>query len=97
MPNTVKDLRISTDDLNMEPSGSGNDTRACLLGHVVINGVYFHVEAYAVEEDDDGTLYTVDPPYGEHLESAYELSGDSLQTVSIGGRDYVLVVYPYAK
>jgi len=86
---------ISLEQLNLSnprPELNG----AMLHGQLTIAGGSFHVTAVQVKVDDQGGLTAVCSEYDEDIEALYALSGDSLTTVTIDGKDYVLAIVPHA-
>jgi hypothetical protein len=88
---TLADLTRSAD----------NDPR--LHGTLFLLGVPMHVECIPVRDADDGNQEAWTGVDGDDLENARdrlkglhaEFSDTGFQTVSIGGRAYVVVVFPH--
>lgn len=49
-----------------------------------------------MEDAGGGTLRAEDPGYQSKVEAAYELSGDSLTTMSYLGKRWVVCIFPFA-
>lgn len=88
---------ITIPDDAWEPNTALGDGRARLLTKLTINGVPLHLEAWALEdeEDEDGVRHAlVDDDDLDRLVEAVGADGP-FRTLEIGGRDYVLVATPY--
>lgn len=87
----------------LRPVGPPDDPAARQLGTVEIGGSSFHFEAIAVHEAEaPGQVMVVadDPEDGAVLLQQLELlagEGDPFETVSLGGREYVLYMTPYRR
>ena len=67
-----------------------------LLSWITIGGCSMHLEAFESTEDAEGNQVFV----GAYAETANmligEVEGDEWDTVTIEGRQYVLIVYPFS-
>ena len=62
-----------------------------------INGTFFHVEAIAVDEDEESGQFAIQDPHGR-LEDAMHVDGDgAFETTEIEGLPYryVIVITPF--
>lgn len=84
--------------------GAVADPAARLLTTLHVHGggdgdgaVFVHLEAIAVHDEDGDQVVDCDE-YETVLEQAYDISGDGpLTTLTIGGREYVLVAITFAQ
>ncbi len=79
---------------DLEPVGPADRPEGHLLGTLLIAGVLHHVEAFEVEERDgsqESLLGECETSFGELSEIAQE----PMQTVTIAGRPYVVLVTPF--
>lgn len=101
-------LRLDIPEDDWEASGDDEDTtaRLSLRPMLRVAGVPMHLEAYAVHDEPEGvasggfvsSMQVADHPWGETaVNCIYEIGGHDkpLETVTIRGRDYVLVAYPH--
>jgi len=79
-----------------EDTGEPGDPTAELTCTVVVNGVSFHADAYAVVSADFG-LAAAHPDHERDLDAVYAAAHAEgrFDTVEIGGRDYVMVLTPH--
>lgn len=87
---------LEIDDDWWEETGSDDDPSSRLLGSLCINGVYHHLEAYAVTEKK-GMQEAADLTFEEHVEGMFLVGqpDKAFQTVEIRGRQYVLTMTPF--
>lgn len=74
-----------------------DDPTACLRGPIlIINGLPMHLEAWAVDYDEAGIQQPADE-YAEDYEKLHEAvhADGSFNTISIRGRDYIVVASPF--
>lgn len=79
-----------------EDTGEAGDPTAELTCTVVVNGVSFHADAYAVVSTD-GCQEAAHPYHEGDLDAVYAAAHAEgrFDTVEIGGRDYVVVLTPH--
>jgi hypothetical protein len=66
-----------------------------LLAPIIVNGIRLHVEAYEVKTDG-GVQEIADPNFQAEWEAACTFNQNSaFETVTIRGREYVLIATPY--
>lgn len=107
MTTTETALALTIPDDAWDPIGPDNDTpaeqadrllwsRILYRPGVRINGVGFHLEGWAVEEDEDAHMQTAEWD-DESLGLIHNAVGadGSWDTVTVNGREYVLVMSPY--
>jgi hypothetical protein len=78
----------------LKPAGPAERPEGHLLGTLVIGGVPHHLEAFEVEERDgcqESVLAERDTSFAE----LSEIAQGPMQTVTIGGRAYVVLVTPF--
>jgi hypothetical protein len=81
-------------ECDLKPVGPGNRPEGHLLGTLLIGGVPHHVEAFEVEERDgcqESVLAERETSFGE----LSEIAQGPMQTVTIAGRPYVVLVTPF--
>lgn len=99
-------LDIAEDDWEITGDDEDPGSRLTLNPTLRIAGVPMHLEAYAVHEEPEGvasggfvsTMQVADHAWGETaVNCIYEIGGHDkpLDTVTIRGREYVLVAYPH--
>lgn len=105
-PTVAIDLRITDDQWDAigpqygdEPAEAKESllwSRIIHRGGVRINGVGFHLEGWAVEYDEDEHRHTAlwDDDNLGHVHMGVGADG-SWDTVTVNGREYVLVMSPY--
>ncbi len=74
-----------------------DENELCYLSTLDINGTLFHVEAIAVDEDEESGQFAIQDPYGR-LEDAMKVDGDgAFETVEIEGLAYryVIIITPF--
>jgi hypothetical protein len=74
-----------------------NDARSAMHAGLQIGDGSFHVEAYEVTMDADQRPVAVDPAYAMELEDVASLTGGNPTTVTIDGRQFVVVIFPHAE
>lgn len=92
-------LNITPEQLGFKPVGDNTDggtLESCLHGQIRLAGLTCHVQAYEVTVGADGVVSAVNPAYDDEVEALYTLSADSLSTVEIDGRIYVVTAFPHA-
>ena len=57
-----------------------------LLAQVKVNGVPFHAHAFLCFTDENGK---------DEADAIYTLNDQAMQTVTIHGREYIVVIYPH--
>lgn len=70
-----------------------------LLTHLNIGGTLHHIEAIAVH-DEDGIQFADDPAWESRLNQlteVFEPDNRGWRTVTINGREYVLVMEPFSR
>jgi hypothetical protein len=79
------------------PCSDSTDPHARCLAWVQINGMNCHVEAIAVYVDANDIQNATDPEWQSALEQVYEaVGGDGgWQTITMFGREYVLILTPF--
>lgn len=95
----MKEHQISIAQLNLRPEGMDTDAapESVLKGTIQIGTGTFHVSAIQVEADDEGILQAVNSIFADDLDRIYGLNcNDSLSSIEIEGRNYVLVIYPFS-
>lgn len=67
-----------------------------LFAEVGVNGWWFHAEAWEVADDESQVQRATDPECEEQLGAIHAALGcdGPFQTLSIGERRYVVVIYP---
>lgn len=91
-------MNIDPSQLKWEAFADGDDPRAKLLDESFsIAGCPMHLEAFAVNEDDDGAQTAVDFSVEDDLDAirAGVHADGPWRTVQIDGREYVLIASPY--
>ena len=81
----------------------GNENASRLLATIKINGTQFHLEAVEVREGERRSSVDVDAPEQEYVDApdwiqeaiAASADGEPVQTITIKGREYVLIATPY--
>lgn len=79
-----------------ERAGRNGGDGSRLLGTIVINGCDLHLEALAVSRDGDMQIWSTDAGELSALHDAVG-AGGPWQTVTINGREYVLIATPYCE
>ncbi len=88
---------VTVDPEVWEQTGSENDPRSRLLTSALINGRYFHMEAYAVEPNASEQR-VADPLFEDEWRGLCLLEPDgAFQTQAIDGREYVIVLRPFCE
>jgi hypothetical protein len=68
-----------------------------LLAQVTIMGTGHHIEAYRIEDRDDGYICLANPEMEEELmPTLQDLYSGAYETVTIRGHRYVLFMFPHA-
>lgn len=76
-------------------NGPANSDR--LLAQVTIMGTGHHIEAYRIEDRDDGCIHLANPEMEEELmPTLQDLYSGGYETVTIRGSKYVLFMFPHA-
>ena len=80
----------------LHPIGPDDNPKARLLGCVRILGTLFHVNAEQVQDvnDEQTTVLPEGDTFGPEI---WELTAGAGQTVTIEGREYLLVISPYSR
>src|SRR5436853_264666 len=94
----------------LHPCGSDDNPNARLIGHVRILGADFHVNAEQVEDSEEvvevsqgrkitGTIQraVIKPESDTYVPEISALVDGAGETVSIDGRDYLLVISPFQR
>jgi 6-phosphofructokinase len=90
-PTRVRALTIPDDDW----MNGGADTNH-LTTILVINGMFHHLEAIRVVEDEDGRQQAAAAAFEDSIDALFTIGGDGpFDTVTIRGDTYVLVVIPF--
>lgn len=90
---------INLHNLGFEDYGTstGGGPLSYLKGSLRVGNVTLHAEAYEVTRDGEGEpWFATNDLFQRNVDAAYDLSGDSLTALDYLGRQYVLVMYPYA-
>lgn len=98
MPATPR-FEVSAEQLGFTPVGAtspGFAPESILHGQLTLAGLACHVEAFQVEERDGETVL-VNPTFQDGLDALTLLNGNRLQTATIDGRTYTVVVYPHQR
>ena len=75
---------------------NGGDDEDHLTAMLVVNGVFHHLEAIRVIEDDDGIQAAASSAFADTLDAMYQIGGDGpFDTVTIRGKTYVIAVIPF--
>jgi hypothetical protein len=81
----------------METGWNGPENSDRLLAQVNVGGTLHHLEAYRVEDRDDGLIYLANPEMeAELMPTLQDLHNGGYQTVTIRGSQYVLFMFPHA-
>lgn len=81
----------------METGWSGPENSDRLLAQVTILGTRHHLEAYRIEDRDDGLIYLANPEMEDELmPTLQDLHQGGYETVTIRGSKYVLFMFPHA-
>ena len=77
--------------------GETSEQGSRLGTHIVINGIYFHVEAIEVEETDESIQEAKDAAWQESFDSYYAAAGadGGVNTMTIRGREYAVFLSPF--
>ena len=68
-----------------------------LLAQVTIMGTGHHIEAYRIEDRDDGLICLANPEMeNELMPTLQDLYAGGYETVTIRGSKYVLFMFPHA-
>jgi len=96
MPRPFFPPNVTLDHLKWVDS-SDNDDRSRLLATLQLDDVNFHVEAYEATEGDGVQQFK--GAYGDTPEKVYEAIGcdGPWYTVTIDGREYVLIITPFCR
>jgi hypothetical protein len=91
-------LQVTADQIRFEPVGNEDKGPAdtVLHGQLVLAGCSCHVEAIQVKDVGNGVLRAVNDEYDSEVEALYQLSGNSLTTAAINGKNYLLAVVPHS-
>ena len=79
---------------DLEPAGPADRPEGHRLGTLLIGGIHHHVEAFEVEERR-GCQESRLPERETHFAELSEIAQGPMQTVTIAGRPYVLLVTPF--
>ena len=89
---------IHAGTLQWDECGHESDLSARLLSHVRIAGLDMHLEAWAVEDDGDGVQQAVETTMrGDAFGTICDIMDTDFETVTINGREYVLIATPYGR
>jgi len=81
----------------METGWNGPESTDRLLAQVTIMGTGHHIEAYRIEDRDDGLICLANPEMEEELmPTLQDLYAGGYETVTIRGSKYVLFMFPHA-
>ena len=91
-----KAVTVEVPDDAWEPTGPEEDPTARLLASLVVCGCYHHLEAYAIDPDDD-IQQAAHESFQSNLDGMYAVGEPDkrFQSVEIKGREYVLTMTPY--
>jgi hypothetical protein len=92
-----KDISITIPEKQWQPSGPDEDPMSRMLCCIVINGTPHHLEAYAVTDDSEEGQIAAHESFEDNVNGAYMVGepDKAFDTVTIYGRDYILVMTPY--
>lgn len=97
MTTTTVNLTIPDDAWEATGWNAGDESRDRLLAQVCIGGTMHHLEAYLVEDRDDGMICLANPAMEARLmPTLQELYSGGYETVTIRGARYVLFMFPHA-
>lgn len=97
MTNATVKLTIPDDAWEETGWDAGDEGRDRLLAQVCIGGTMHHLEAYRVEDRDDGFVCLANPDMEASLmPTLQELYSGGYETVTIRGSQYVLFMFPHA-
>ena len=77
-----------------EQTGSEEDITSRLLSGITINGLPLHVEAIAIDPDDD-IQKAADPTFEDDVERYQSIQDTNFRTTEINGRQYIIVATPH--
>jgi hypothetical protein len=81
----------------METGWDGPENSDRLLAQVTMLGTRHHLEAYRIEDRDDGLICLANPAMEEELmPTLQDLYSGGYETVTIRGSRYVLFMFPHA-
>lgn len=92
-------ITLELDSLGLVDKSAEQD-QTYLKSTLIIAGVMFHVEAFAVHSDEisDGIATLINPDYEESLEGLVHLAGTfALHQIEHNGMRYILCIYPYGQ
>lgn len=93
----VKAIEIVIPDDNWQEAGVAEDPSSRLLCTFVINGMHYHVEAFATVMVD-GVQLAAHNDCERSLDGMFEIGqpGGPFETMEIRGREYILTMTPYS-
>jgi len=99
-PPVLHPPHIAAEALIWAASGPKEDSTARLLSTINVAGVQMHLEAFAVDVESDEQAFVKLPAdaefdFSDEEHALYTLNETAMQTVTLNGRDYLLVAYPY--
>lgn len=97
MTTTTVNLTIPDDAWEATGWSAGDESRDRLLAQVCIGGTMHHLEAYRVEDRDDGLVCLANHAMEASLmPTLQELYSGGYETTTIRGERYVMFMFPYA-
>ena len=97
---TTTTINLTIPDDAWEQTGwsdPATDAADRLLAQVCVCGTMHHLEAYRVEDRDDGMIYLANPEMErERMPQLQEMYDGGYETVTIRGQKYVLFMFPHA-
>jgi hypothetical protein len=97
MDATREPFKIDVDALDWREVAFFDDPSDCLLATLVIGGTSMHLEAFAVNVDEDGDIFAAAIAYEADIKSICEAVDGQPMVTGIKGREYVLRAFPYQR